>query len=229
VGLPDGVKTVADRLRGARLTTEEECVRRRVLEGFATGATVSVATLAERSRIAPAHVRETLGRLAAADLLVLDGTGETVLAAYPFSSIPTPHRVHLSGREVFALCAVDALGIAAMLKEDVSISSHCVHCGRSVQIQARPEQLTRHLPSETVVWFPIPAEDDCCPVAQSRCPNISFFCTSDHLETWRKVNGQPPGVLLSLLEAFEAGREIFGSLLAQPNARQTRRRSWRSR
>jgi len=103
VGLPDGVKTVADRLRGTRLTTEEECVRRRVLEGFATGATVSVTTLAERSRIAPAHVRETLRRLAAADLLVLDGTGETVLAAYPFSSIPTPHRVHLSGREVFAL------------------------------------------------------------------------------------------------------------------------------
>jgi len=228
VGLPDGVKTVADRLRGARLTTEEECVRRRVLEGFATGATVSVATLAERSRIAPAHVRETLGRLAAADLLVLDGTGETVLAAYPFSSIPTPHRVHLSGREVFALCAVDALGIAAMLKEDVSISSHCVHCGRSVQIQARPEQLTRHLPSETVVWFPS-SEGDCCPVAQSRCPNISFFCTSDHLEAWRKANGQPAGVVLSLLEAFEAGRAIFGSLLVQKEVRLGRKRSWRSR
>jgi len=212
VGLPDGVKTVADRLRGARLTTEEECVRRRVLEGFATGATVSVATLAERSRIAPAHVRETLGRLAAADLLVLDGTGETVLAAYPFSSIPTPHRVHLSGREVFALCAVDALGIAAMLKEDVSISSHCVHCGRSVQIQARPEQLTRHLPSEIVVWFPI-SEGDCCPVAQSRCPNISFFCTSDQLEAGGRRTGNP------LASSF-----LFSKLLKQ--AAQSSAHSW---
>jgi len=228
VGLPDGVKTVADRLRGARLTTEEECVRHRVLEGFATGATVSVTTLAERSRIAPTHIRETLRRLAAADLLVLDGTGETVLAAYPFSSIPTPHRVHLSGREVFALCAVDALGITAMLKEDVRISSRCAHCGSPVEIQARPEQLTRHLPSEIVVWFPT-SEDDCCPVAQSRCPNISFFCASDHLEAWRNVNGQPPGLVLSLLEAFEAGRAIFGSLLVEKKLRLGRKRSWGSR
>lgn len=228
MGLPDGVKTVADRLRGARLTTEEECVRHRVLEGFATGATVSVTTLAERSRIAPTHIRETLRRLAAADLLVLDGTGETVLAAYPFSSIPTPHRVHLSGREVFALCAVDALGITAMLKEDVRISSRCAHCGSPVEIQARPEQLTRHLPSEIVVWFPT-SEDDCCPVAQSRCPNISFFCASDHLEAWRNVNGQPPGLVLSLLEAFEAGRAIFGSLLVEKKLRLGRKRSWGSR
>ena len=228
MGLPDGVKTVADRLRGARLTTEEECVRYRVLEGFATGATVSVTALAERSRIAPAHVRETLGRLAAADLLVLDGTGETVLAAYPFSSIPTPHRVHLSGREVFALCAVDALGITAMLKEDVRISSRCAHCGSPVEIQARPEQLTRHLPSEIVVWFPT-SEGDYCSVAESRCPNISFFCTSDQLEAWRKANGQPAGVVLSLLEAFEAGRAIFGSLLVEKKLRLGRKRSWGSR
>ena len=216
--LPDGIRSVADRLRGARLTTEEEFLRRRVLERFATGATVSLSSLAERSRIAPAQIREILRRLAAADLLVLDGTGEIVLAAYPFSSIPTPHRVRLIGREVFALCAVDALGIPAMLQEGAGISSQCGHCGSPVEIQARPEQLTRHLPSEAVVWFPS-SEDDCCPVAQSRCPNISFFCTSDHLEAWRKANGQPPGVVLSLLEAFEAGREIFGSLLVEPSAR----------
>ncbi len=228
MGLPDGVKTVADRLRGARLTTEEECVRRRVLEGFATGATVSVTALAERSRIAPAHVRETLRRLAAADLLVLDGTGETVLAAYPFSSIPTPHRVHLSGRQVFALCAVDALGITAMLKEDVRISSRCAHCGSPVEVQVRPDTISRYLPAEIVVWFPT-SEDDCCPVAQSRCPNISFFCASDHLEAWRKANGQPAGVVLSLLEAFEAGRAIFGSLLVEKKLRLGRKRSWRSR
>ncbi len=228
MGLPDGVKTVADRLRGARLTAEEECVRRRVLERFATGATVNLSTLAERSRIAPAQIREILRRLAAADLLVLDGTGEIVLAAYPFSSIPTPHRVHLSDREVFALCAVDALGVPPMLQKEVRISSQCGYCGASVEIQARPERVTRYFPTETRVWFPA-SEDDCCPIAESRCPNISFFCTSDHLETWRSVNGQADGVVLSLLEAFEAGREIFGSLLAEPSARQTRRRSWRSR
>ena len=212
------MKSVADRLRGARLTAEEEHVRRRVLERFATGATVSLSSLAERSRIARAQIREILRRLAAADLLVLDGTGEIILAAYPFSSIPTPHRVRLIGRAVFALCAVDALGIPAMLQETANISSQCGYCELPVEIEARPEQLTRYLPPEGVVWFPT-SEDECCPVAESRCPNISFFCTSDHLEVWRKANGQPAGVVLSVLEAFEAGREIFGSLLVEPSAR----------
>jgi hypothetical protein len=219
VSLPDGIKTVADRLRAARLTKQEDRVRCEVLRRFALGETPRVTTLAADCGIPRDLIRQILRRLTATDLLLVDATGETVLAAYPFSSIPTPHRVHLSGREVFALCAVDALGITAMLKERTRISSRCAHCGSPVEIQARPEQLTQYLPSETVVWFPISSEDDCCPVAESRCPNISFFCAPDHLEVWRKVNGQSPGLALSLLEAFQAGREIFGSLLAQPNAR----------
>ncbi|MGH7371942.1 MAG: organomercurial lyase, partial [Candidatus Methylomirabilales bacterium] len=56
-------------------------------------------------------------------------------------------------------------------------------------------------------------EDECCPVAESRCPYISFFCARDHLEAWHRGNGQPPGVVLSVHEAFEAGQEIFGALL----------------
>ena len=216
--LPDGIRIVADRLRAARLNAQEDRIRRRVLSILALGVTPTVRVLADRCETPSDHIREILGRLAAMDLLLVDATGEIVLAAYPFSSIPTPHRVHLSGREVFALCAVDALGITAMLNEDTRISSRCAHCGSPVEIQARPEQLTRHLSSEIVVWFPT-SEGDYCSVAESRCPNISFFCTSDHLEVWRNVNGQPPGLVLSLLEAFEAGREIFGSLLAEANAR----------
>jgi len=218
VSLPDGVKTVADRLRAARLNPQEDKIRRRVLSIFALGATPTVRVLADRCETPSDHIREILGRLAAMDLLLVDATGEIVLAAYPFSSIPTPHRVHLSGREVFALCAVDALGIPAMLQEGAGISSQCGHCGLSVEVQVRPDAISRYLPAETVVWFPT-SEDDCCPVAQSRCPSISFFCCSDHLAVWRQGRREPSGVVLSLNEAFEAGREIFGSLLAEPNAR----------
>ncbi len=216
--LPDGIKTVADRLSTARLTKQEDRVRCEVLRRFALGETPRVSTLAGQCGIAPVRTREILLRLTAMDLLLVDSTGETVLAAYPFSATPTPHRVHLNGREVFALCAVDALGIPAMLQEVADIVSRCAHCGSQVEIRVSPDHVTRYLPGGALVWFPT-SEDECCPVAQSRCPNISFFCTSDHLETWWKGNGQPPGLVLSLLEAFEAGREIFGSLLAEPNVR----------
>jgi len=218
VSLPDGVKTVADRLRAARLNPQEDKIRRRVLSILALGVTPTVSILAERCEIAPDHIREILGRLAAIDLLLVDATAEIVLAAYPFSATPTPHRVRLVGREVFALCAVDALGIPAMLQEEVRISSHCGHCGALVEIQARPECVTRYVPTETLVWFPT-SENQCCPVAESRCPSIGFFCSSDHLEAWRQIKGQPPGVVFSLPEAFEAGKEIFGSLLAGASPR----------
>src|SRR5437763_1623372 len=50
--------------------------------------------------------------------------------AYPFSSIPTPFRVRVSGgRERYACCATDALGIAPMIGESVEITSECYHCG----------------------------------------------------------------------------------------------------
>ncbi|MCI0484903.1 MAG: alkylmercury lyase family protein [candidate division NC10 bacterium] len=227
--LPNGIRTVADRLRAAHLTKQEDRLRRRVLRNFASGATPKLATLAEQSRIPPVQIQQILRRLASRDLLVLDTRGNTVLAAYPFSATPTPHRVHLSGREVFALCAVDALGITAMLNEDARISSRCAHCGSAVEVQAQPESVTRYLPLETVVWFPTSEEDDSCPVAESRCPNISFFCSNDHLDAWRMGREEPSGVALSLNEAFEAGREIFGSLLAEPSTQYTRRTSWPSR
>lgn len=217
MALPDGIKTVADRLSAARLNPQEDQVRCYVLRSFALGTTPRVMTLAEWCRIPPVQIREILRRLTAMDLLLLDATGETVLAAYPFSATPTPHRVRLVGREVFALCAVDALGIPALLQEAADISSRCAHCGSPVEVQALPEKATRYLPSETVVWFP--TSEECCSVAESRCPSIGFFCSSDHLEAWRQIKGQPPGVVFSLPEAFEAGKEIFGSLLAGASPR----------
>ncbi len=213
--LPDGVKTVADRLSAARLNAQEDHVRRHVLRGFASGTTPTTITLAKQCGLSPSRAREILLRLMAMDLLFLDSTEETVLAAYPFSSAPTPHRVRLTSREVFALCAVDALGMPTMLGETAEISSRCARCGSKVEVQAQPDTLSQYHPAEIVVWFP-ESEDDCCPVAQSRCPNISFFCIHEHLQAWRQANGHPHGVVLSLVEAFEVGQEIFGSLLAEP-------------
>ncbi|MFQ5847945.1 MAG: alkylmercury lyase family protein [Candidatus Methylomirabilales bacterium] len=214
--LPDSVKTVADRLSAARLTVEEDNVRRHILQIFASGAIPEVSSLQNHCGLSSVRVREILRRLTDLDLCFLDQTVETVLGSYPFSATPTPHRVLLAGREVFALCAVDALGIPAMLQESAGISSRCAHCESPVEVRAEPENLARYLPSGIVVWFPTPEEDNCCSVAQSRCPHISFFCTGDHLEAWQRGHGEPSGVVLSLLEAFEAGREIFGSLLVEP-------------
>ena len=60
--------------------------------------------------------------------------------AYPFSAVPTPFRVRLpDGRERYACCAVDALGMAPMIGESIEIGSHCHHCGAALVLTATPD------------------------------------------------------------------------------------------
>ena len=43
--------------------------------------------------------------------------------AWPLSAIPTPYRVQILGRNLFANCAWDSLGIPAMLHADARIEA----------------------------------------------------------------------------------------------------------
>jgi hypothetical protein len=56
------------------------------------------------------------------DVIRLDAEGIPVVA-YPFSAVPTTHKVRVAEREVYAMCAIDALGIAHMLAVDSVITS----------------------------------------------------------------------------------------------------------
>ncbi len=59
--------------------------------------------------------------------------------AYPFSAAPTPFRVRLSGgRDRYACCAMDALGMAPMVGEAIEIRSPCHHCGAPLEFSATP-------------------------------------------------------------------------------------------
>ncbi len=70
-------------------------------------------------------------------LLVREGRIEL---AYPFATGPNPFAVVLAdGRERYACCAIDALGIAPMLGEPVTVRSQCHHCGEPVGFGVAPD------------------------------------------------------------------------------------------
>ena len=81
--------------------------------------------------------------------------------AYPFSGAPTPFRLRLSGgRERYACCATDALGIAPMVGEPVEITSSCHHCGEPLKFAATPHEVG--LDAEGVmVWFGKRGDEGC--------------------------------------------------------------------
>jgi len=180
-----------------------------------------------------AEVQTALGLLtksAAEDLLAgieqagaiyRDPASGAIVAAYPFSAVPTEHRLVLAGgQQVYAMCAVDALGTSAMLGEPVSIRSVCHHCGVPVTIDvdgdAEPAVgsgfgVSNVVPAETVVWYADP--ENCCVAATEQCPHINFFCGPEHRATWRAEHPAQAGRDMALEEALARGIAVFGHLL----------------
>jgi hypothetical protein len=141
-----------------------------------------------------------------------DPHSRDIRAAYPFSGVPTSHRVTLgNGIEVYAMCAIDALGMPFMLDTDVTIRSVCYHCGKPIAVNVEKYAVVRAKPSEVVVWHE--TSEGCCVAAVDLCPHVNFFCSPNELAQWRTVNPSQKGKELSLAVALDRGREVFGSLL----------------
>src|SRR5208282_5745849 len=95
---------------------------------------------------------QILAGLAAGDFLALDGQGQ-ITAAYPFSAVPTGIDVTLPGGvRVAAMCAIDALGIPAMLGTDAVITSADPVSGEPVQVRFTSGVPAWH-PAGAVVFY----------------------------------------------------------------------------
>ena len=124
----------------ARLAHPHMDVLRRILRLFAErGGPVPVADLhAALPGRPPDTVRDALATLDTDDLIRIEA-GQIDLA-YPFSAIPTSFALRLAGgRERFAVCAIDALGVAPMLGESVHIASVCHHCHAPLGFSVTPD------------------------------------------------------------------------------------------
>jgi hypothetical protein len=186
-------------------------VHQAILRGFAAAGHCPAAE--ELDRIAAVHgmrAQDILADLHDADAIRLDAAGQ-LSVAYPFSANPTRHRVRLaSGVEVWAMCAVDALGMAAMLDTDAVITSSDPANGQPVTVTV---QHGRYLwdPVTAVVFLSAAAGDG--PSAESCCNDLNFFTTAASTQTWIDAHPQLRGEILEPASAERLGQHIFGSLM----------------
>ncbi len=204
-----------ERAFGAFLPVED-AVRTALLLCYAEqGRAPAFGELAQRTDLSEQAVRSIVAVLAKRDLVVLDADGGRIIGAYPFTERETDHRVVLGDRTIHSMCAIDALGVGAMLDRDVTVHSCCRACGVPVNVTTGGCGLAiaNLEPVSAVVWAGIRSTDGCA--ASSLCTVIAFFCSGAHLETWRRAQ-QPMsgGSCLSIGEALEAGRAIFAPTLA---------------
>lgn len=199
----------------ANIGEDEDRVWRAILEAFArTGRAPSPSHLAGTTGIATASVSDWLRQLQTRDLVVLDESG-AVTAAYPFCTWITGHRVHVGRLTVVnSLCAIDALGMGAMLGRDVTIETACRHCGTPVRIttQYNGIDLETIAPAHAVVWCGIDYATGCA--ATSGCTVKVFFCSDEHLQAWRSADpAGASGFRLSMEEGLQVGQAMFVPML----------------
>jgi mercuric reductase len=194
----------------------EDRVRSGLLRLYAEqGRAPTIDALAARAGLAANEVRPLLANLQQRDLVIFSRDGERIIGAYPFTDRDTGHRVKIDGRRVNAMCAVDALGVGAMLGRDILIDSRCYRSGTAIRTSTsdRGRALAVVRPETTVAWQGL--RYDGGSAAFSLCTVTTFFSTDDELDAWRKEQrADDPGVRLSLTEALEAGRAIFEPSLA---------------
>jgi mercuric reductase len=197
-------------------TPAEDNVRTTLLRLYAEqGGAPAIADLAQHADVSESAIRSRLASLEARDLVVLDADGKRIVGAYPWTDRATEHQVSLGERTLNALCAIDALGVGEMYGRDVEIYSHCRACGVPVTIATsdRGRALADVQPGSAVVWSGIRHTGGCA--AGSICTVIAFFCDDAHLEAWRgEHHPETAGFRLSIDEALQAGRAIFGPSLA---------------
>lgn len=187
----------------------------------------------------------TLVDMAAQDLIQLDATTGGIRAAYPFSGLPTTHRVLLAPdaadapdaagspqevaeqQQVFAMCALDALGIPLMLRRAATIRSEDALTQVPIQVSIEPagngplttlDGWCAHWdPPGTVIFARDAAHehehDGGCAAAGACCPVTNFFTQTAHAQQWAERHPVADGVVLTPVEAMHRAQALFGGVL----------------
>jgi hypothetical protein len=113
----------------ATLGAEARVALGEILDRFvADGAPIEITTLRHGAAVAELDERD----------LVFASDGHVVLA-YPWSGTPTAVVTVLAGgRERWACCAIDALGVSAMLGQPVTVRTGCHHCAARIELALTP-------------------------------------------------------------------------------------------
>ncbi len=172
----------------------------------------------ELERVARAHGADpaaTLAELAERDVLAFGSDG-ALRAAYPFSPAPTSIQVTWAGGPVtHAMCAIDALGMSAMLGRPVTITAAEPGTGRAITVRADHDR-AQWDPAGAVVFAGSTGEQG-CPSVDRTCGYISFFTSAAAAHAWAARHPAVTGSVLSQAQALRQGVAEFGDFMRAPS------------
>jgi hypothetical protein len=195
--------------RTARLRDRERSLYQWILRGFADGRPPDLAGLRRESNRLGIPLEDSLATFAREDLVHVD-EGGSVAVAYPFSGRPTPHVVRFEGRELYAMCAIDALAIAPMLDLPIEVASSDPHDGQEIRVSVAPDGSARWQPEGAVV---VAGRAGDGAAFRGCCQVLNFFASRENAGRHLREHADLSGFPISIPEAIEVGRLIFGDVL----------------
>ncbi len=145
----------------------------------------------------------TLAGLESKDILLRREGTQEIISIYPFSMEVTHHQIFLEdGKRLFAMCAVDALGMPAMFNRNIRIVSRCEKCNQKITVKIRNEEIVSNSHPNIMIWRT--GREEGRPSAETCCPEINFFCSEGHIEEWKAENPElaEKGYAIQLKLAF---------------------------
>ncbi len=199
--------------RSARLSPAERAFYLWILEHFATEGPPAAEAIRTKTIALGLDLVQAREKLVGEDLVHFDGSGE-VMVAYPFSGRSRGHRVLIDGRRrVEAMCAIDALGIAPMLGLPVEISSRDPVSDGEVWVRLDPGEDAWWEPEQAVV---LAGSARCDGPSFGGCCNVlNFFESKQNAEQYLREHEQIGGLPVSIPEASELGRKVFGDVFKE--------------
>lgn len=114
----------------------------------------SLAETSEALGLPPVNVEDSYRRLAEAKAIVLEPGTLDVWMANPLSAEPTPFLVETRTKLLYGVCAWDAPGILAMIREDGRVLTSCPDCEEPLVMTVRDGRME---PLDAVGHFVVPA------------------------------------------------------------------------
>jgi hypothetical protein len=157
-------------------------------------------------------------------IALLTGT-QRILMAFPFSSIVTPFRVKVAGKdkEYFANCAWDAVAIHVALEKEQWISSYCHHCSEDIKIHLKDQKMIPQQPnSQPLVYLALPASKWWENILLTCSNNMVFFSSKNHLAEWINSGSQTGGEALTIEQTLRLSVPIYKTKMSLDYARPSR-------
>lgn len=198
--------------RAARLTVAERALYHWILRRFAAGIAPGAAAVRAEAVREGLDPDRALSTLAAEDLVHANEHGE-ITVAYPFSGRPTAHRVRIDGGpELHAMCAIDALGIAAMLDQPVAVVSTDPVGETEIHVRVTPDGEALYQPSDAVVLAGRACEG---PSFRGCCQVLNFFASAQNAERYLRAHREVAGFPMSIPDAVVVGEAVFGDVFEE--------------